>query len=123
MGMFDFLFDAGNYEARCVGRFDAPWGFVSTASVSDGRLPFETAVRHTAYRETGMVIVAAYASRDAAEKGHATWVAKMTAKTLPESITDVANAGVCELGEVFGADMRETYKRRDLPKKKAKRKS
>jgi hypothetical protein len=108
--MFDFLSDMGNYEDRCIGRYDAEWGFVSTARVSDGRQPFETAVQHRRYRDDGkMVIVEAYETEKAAQAGHSRWVAAMTAKTLPAELRDCANAGICEFGELLGANMHDVY--------------
>ena len=93
--MFEFLFDIENYEDRKVGRDDFPWGFISTAKVSDGNRPYETAVAHDKYRDDGrLVIVEAYNTKQAAIKGHDKWIKTMTSKKLPKTLTDCQNAGV-----------------------------
>jgi hypothetical protein len=105
--MFEFLNDLGNYETRRIGRHDAEWGFISTARVSDGRQPYETAVCHARYRDAGkMVIVEAYDTSADAEAGHARWVAAMTSETLPASLTDCLNG---EIGQLAYGDEPPTY--------------
>ena len=90
MGMFDCLLDIGNYDDRVVGRFDDERSglMVSTARVSDGRQPLETAVKHPEYNDDKMVIVEAYDDLESAIKGHDKWVVLMTAGPLPEQLTD-----------------------------------
>lgn len=118
--MFGNIFGMmGNYENRKVGRDDFPWGFISTCSVTDGAHPYETAVEHTAYNDGKLVIVEAYDSKDDAELGHAKWVATMTAKKLPASLTDCANAEVSQMIVALGGDMK--FKRGEKRKQKAKR--
>jgi hypothetical protein len=108
--MFDFLLDAGNYRSRMVGREpldpNDPNGefLVSTAAVSDGREPFETAVKHPDYNGGKMVIVECYPTREAAEAGHAKWVATMKAEPLPDSLRDCANAEVAQLLDALSED-------------------
>ena len=109
--MFDFLF-AEPYALRRVARDEYEWGFISTAAVNDGKHAYETAVAHTGYRESGMVIVEAYDTRAEAESGHARWVATMTAPTLPAELRDCANADIGAICEAFGDEM--VYRRRDL---------
>ncbi len=103
--MFDFFMDFGNYSDRVVGRDDFDWGFVSTAKVSDGSQPIETAVQHPDYNDGKMVIVEAYDDEDAAKAGHTKWVKSMTAETIPDSLTDCANS---EIQQVIG---KETFER------------
>ena len=102
--MFEFLFDAGNYERRRVGRWDNESGdmMVSTASVSDGDHPYETAFQHPEYNQGKMVIVEAYDSRGDAESGHARWVKVMTEGPLPDELKDCCNAAVGQLLEAVG---------------------
>ncbi len=101
--MLGFLNDRGNYKERVVGRDDYPWGFISTARVSDGAKPFETAIKCDKYvrrhdkREGLMCIVEAYDTREQAEKGHAIWLKAMTSKILPKTLTDCCNAEVAQL--------------------------
>lgn len=95
--MFEFLQDAGNYEDRRVGRFDEGDLMVSTATVSDGDHPFETAVKHPDYNGGEMVIVEAYDTKDQAEQGHVKWVATMTADPLPGTLVDCQNAKISQL--------------------------
>lgn len=97
--MFSFLNDVGNYADRRVARDDFDWGFISTARVSDGRKPYETAVEHPEYNDGKMVIVDCYDTKADAAAGHAKWKKRMTAKRLPASLTDVANAEVAQMLE------------------------
>lgn len=101
--MFNFLLDAGNYEARKVANYGREEGLpfeVDTAACSDGEHPYETGIKHPEYNDGEWVIVEAYDSRGEAEDGHGRWVATMTAETLPEELVDCLNA---ELGAFYGA--------------------
>lgn len=102
--MFQFFGMAGDYEHRKVARDNYDWGFVSTARVTDGECDYETAVEHKSYNGGKMVIVAKYANRDDAAKGHLDWVAKMTADTLPESLVDCCNSEIQKFCAVMGED-------------------
>lgn len=95
--MLNFLSDFGNYQDRKVGRDNYEWGFISTARVSNGRKPYETAVQHVEYNDGGMVIVECYDSKDEAALGHARWITTMTAEQLPETLVDCANAEIAQL--------------------------
>jgi len=111
--MFNFINDMGNYEDRCVGRNDYPWGMVSTARVSDGKRPYETAVAHTDYCDEGlMVIEEAYDTKPDAVAGHARWVKKMTAKKLPNKLVDCSNSGVQSMLDAFSDKDECTFKRK-----------
>ncbi len=105
--LFGFIQDAGNYKQRTVGRDDYPWGFISTARVSDGAKPFETAIKCDKYvrrhdkRKGLMCIVEAYDTREQAEKGHAIWLKAMTSGTPPHTLVDVCNAEVAQLANEF----------------------
>jgi hypothetical protein len=97
--MFDFILDIGNYESRRVGRWDSECGkkMVSTAAVSDGDHPYETAFKHPEYNGGGMVIVEAYDSRSDALAGHERWVKTMTDGPLPDVLVDCCNDGISKL--------------------------
>lgn len=109
--MFNFLLDAGNYESRKVARYDSDGLMVSTARVSDGAQPFETAVRHPSYNEGKVVIVEAYDDHASAQAGHNRWVALMTSEALPDKLVDCCNS---EIGSLAGAMGCETeFPRKD----------
>lgn len=109
--MFDFFRDAGNYDQRRVGRDDFDWGFVSTARVSDGVKPYETAIQSEEYappadptKTDAMVIVESYDTADEARAGHAKWRALMI-DAPPAELVDCGNglggmAGIIEYREV-----------------------
>lgn len=100
--MFMEMFEmANNYNSRKVGRFDADWGFVSTAYVTDASKPYETAVKHRDYNNGLMVIVEPYDTKEEAEVGHARWVQTMTTEPLPDQLVDRGLSGVSELVDVF----------------------
>lgn len=105
--MFNFLRDVGNYESRKVGRDEFPWGFISTARVSDGERPFETAVCHAEYNDGKHVIVGAYDSMTEAKAGHQKWIDTMSAPDLPSELIDCANS---EIRQAAGG--KTSYKRR-----------
>lgn len=115
MGMFDFLLHADDYEQRCIGRFDADWGFVSTARVYDADKPYETAVKHPDYNDGKIVIVEPYDTRGEAEKGHAKWVDTMTAEKLPDTLQDKSLAGLAVMLDVFANEDWRTKKRDEWP--------
>ncbi len=89
------------YDQRCVGTVDHPHGFISTAYVPDGDLPYETAVgedRYTMPADMDMLIVEAYPSKQEAEIGHRKWVAIMSSwEFLPDELVDCGN-GVTQQG-------------------------
>lgn len=103
--MFDFMGMMGNYDSRKVDRYDDDDIFISTAMVTDGQKPFETAVAHPEYNDGKIVIVEMYDTEGEAQIGHLNWVKTMTADILPKEIVDCCNAGVSQLGEVAGIDM------------------
>lgn len=94
----------GDYERRKVGRFDAEWGFVSTALVTDADKPYETAVKHRDYNDDKIVIVEAYDTKEHAETGHAQWVSAMTTIPLPDFLVDKGLSEVSQLCDVFSED-------------------
>lgn len=103
MGLFDFLL-ADDYESRKVGRFDAAWGFVSTAYVNDAEQPYETAVKHKNYNNGKMVIVQTYDTKENAKSGHVHWVEVMTGEALPERLVDRGTSGISQLVDAFSGD-------------------
>lgn len=108
--MFDFLADIGTYESRRVGRYDDEKLMVSTAGVSDGNYPYETAVRHPDYNNNQMVIVQAYDTKQEAEAGHAEWVERMTKEPLPEFLQDCQNSEVSQFLEASDLRFERTSK-------------
>lgn len=97
--MFEFLMDTDNYDDRCVGRFDdeQKGTMVSTAMVSDGKEPYETAIIYPGFNDGDMMIVEAYSSKDRAKKGHSKWLKKVKSGNLPDTIEDCMNAKLCSL--------------------------
>ena len=118
--MFEFINDLNNYEARCIARDDFDWGFISTASVSDGRHPHETAIRSNEYappddldERNKIIIVEAYDSVADAKAGHAKWIDIMN-NNPPQELVDCCNAGIGELIEkISGAPTEVRVKDRD----------
>ncbi len=105
--MFDRMFlMAGNYESRVVGRWDNEDGsqMVSTAAVTDGNRPYETAFQHPEYNDGKMVIVQAYSTKKDALVGHQKWLKTMTDGPLPDALVDCNNSGVSQLCSAFGCD-------------------
>lgn len=104
--MFGFLNDIGNYESRKVDCWGSEDGkkMVSTAAVSDGRQPFETAFQHPEYNDGYMVIVEAYGTREAALEGHGRWLKIMLEGPLPQELRDCCNAGVAQVLESIDGD-------------------
>ena len=104
ISIFDFLLDANDYPARQVATFidDSRSLRVDTAIISDGKQPFETAVKHPRYNSDKWIIVEAYDTIGQAELGHKRWIATMTGE-LPESLADCGNSNVARaLKEVGG---------------------
>lgn len=113
MSMFDFFGMAGNYEARKVDSYndDKTGLFISTARVTDGKQPFETAVGHPDYRDDGkLVIVEAYDTKAEAQRGHDKWLRLMTTEPLPDKLVDCCNAGLADFASALGSDF--TYPRK-----------
>ena len=103
--MLDFLSMMDNYDDRKVDYFEDGDLRVSTASITDGSQPYETAIAHPEYNSGKYVIVEAYDNAQQAQARHDKWVALMTSDDLPDSLTDCANAGVSQIGEMFGIQM------------------
>ena len=95
--MFDFIQDFGNYQDRVVGRYDGDGTMVSTARVSDGSHPYETAFQHPDYNDGKMVIVEAYDSKELAAEGHARWLKIMIDGPLPDCLIDCHNSEISQL--------------------------
>ena len=69
MGIFDFIFDANNYESRKVARDTSKCGIiVSTAYTSDEG--FETALLD----DSEVYPVERYETKEQAKKGHENWL-------------------------------------------------
>jgi len=97
--MFGFDDMADNYEDRRIARYynDDTGLMVSTARVTDGQHPIETAVAHSDYNDADIVIVAVYDDEAKAQHGHDEWVKKMTTEPLPAQLTDIQNAQIAQL--------------------------
>lgn len=93
----------GSYKSRKVDRFEADWGFISTARVTDGSKPYETAVQHKDYGDGNMVIVECYDTKEQAQAGHVKWVGIMTSNP-PDELVDCNNAGLAQFGSALGAN-------------------
>lgn len=92
-----------NYARRKVGRFDDGNKMVSTAAVTDGSCPFETAFQHPDYNNGEMVIVDAYDTREEAEAGHEKWVSIMENGPLQDELVEVCNSEISKFcGRVAG---------------------
>ena len=101
--MLEFLDDMNNYEERKVDRFDGGYGkMVSTARVSDGRQPFETAVAHPEYNGGDIIVVEAYDTIEQARAGHAKWEGLMRKDALPDTLVDCSNSEVQSLCTALG---------------------
>lgn len=115
-GIFDFLLDKNDHPARQVATFidDERGLMVDTAIVSDGKKPFETAVRHPRYNSDKWIIVEAYDTINQAGLGHQRWVAVMTGE-LPESLTDCANSKIARVLKEAGGPNELVFPRRPIP--------
>ncbi len=105
--MFNFLRMMDDYDDRKVNRWDSEDGLkmVSTAMVTDGREPYETAVQHPEYNGGRMVIVECYPTIEDAKQGHAKWLKMAQNETLPSTLVDCANAEISQLMDAVGGTM------------------
>ena len=94
-GMFDFMYDIGNYDERAIARIEEDGMIIDTCRVSDGTKPIETGIKHPEYNRGKWVIVEAYDNEADALVGHARWVEIM--KSPPPELVDCANAGIGQL--------------------------
>ena len=92
----DMLGMMGNYEERKVALYNEYGLCVSTAKVTDGDHPFETAIQHPQYDRGNHITVEAYDSREDAQSAHTKWVTVMTSDNLPESLTDCQNSEISQ---------------------------
>lgn len=105
MGMFDFLFMAGDYDQRAVARYEEGDVFVDTCRVYDSDQPYETAVSHPKYNDNKLIIVQLYDTKEEAQAGHDFWVKTMTSESLPDTIEDVSTAKIKKfLNAFYGYD-------------------
>ncbi len=95
--MFGFFNMLGSYEDRKVDRYESENCLISTAAVTDGDSPYETAISHPSYNSGSWVIVAKYDSKEKAQTGHDEWVKTMTADPLPVMLVDVQNDCISKL--------------------------
>lgn len=107
--MFGMLY---NYDARKVGNYEKENIRVSTAAVTDGDRPYETAIRHPEYNEGDFVVVEAYKSKREAKKGHAKWVKTITGKRLPKTLIECCNSLITKFAAKAGVEM--VYKRKKI---------
>lgn len=81
--------------------------FVSTATVSDGIKPHETAIEHPRYRGGKyMIIVEAYDTEEEATAGHDKWLRAVLNDTLPAVIEDCCNNPLALKGREIGMQTR-----------------
>ncbi len=92
--MFNFIDMAGTYESRKVGNNMVKGSRVSTCLVTDGSKQYETAIRDSLYRGGSLIIVDSYDTHEEAEKGHASWLEKLTNNELPDTLVDCDNSGL-----------------------------
>lgn len=116
--MFEFINDMFNYETRKVDCWqnEDEDQMVSTARVSDGTRPYETAFQHPEYNDGKIVIVEAYDTLEDARAGHTRWLKLMTEGPLPESLRECCNAGIAQLLGALSDDHPDwdVYPRRSL---------
>ena len=86
----------GTYEDCKVGRWDSDCKkrCVSTCTVTDGKVEYETAIAHEDFNDGQLVIVGMYATKEEALRGHAAWVHTLETNTLPDGLIDVDNSGL-----------------------------
>lgn len=103
--------NVGTYADRKVDLFkdDDKNLFISTAKVSDGFKPFETAVGHPEYDGGKLIIVEAYDTKEKAQEGHNKWVKVMTSEVLPDFLVDCCNNVICKMLKEKGGNL--TFKR------------
>jgi len=98
--LFDLLRmqDWADYEKRKVERYETDSLMVDTCEIHDqpNTYNFETAVSHLGYNEGEWVIVELYETEAEAILGHKKWIKIMTSDNLPEQLTDVSKAAVCQ---------------------------
>ncbi len=103
--MFGFLDMLGNYPQRRVERYEAQTEagriLISTAFVTDGAKPYETAVGHPDYNDGKYVIVQAYDTVEEARTQHFQWVRQMTNEPLPTCLIDCGNGMFGSPGEQY----------------------
>lgn len=97
LGMFNFFQDCNNYEDRKVDRYEEGDLLISTAFVSDGIKPYETAIAHPSYNNGAFIIVEHYDIKEDAVEGHKKWVDIMTSEHLPDTLCDCKNAMISNL--------------------------
>ncbi len=103
--LFAFFSDAKNYQDRMVDRYQKGNLFISTAAVSDGQKPYETAICHPKYNHNKHVIVESYNTSEEAQVGHNKWLKTMLANNLPNCLADCCNATVSQIIQKLEGDM------------------
>ena len=88
--------------------FDSEKGSVSTASVSDGDYPYETAVMHFDYHDGSMTIVEAYSTKAEAKDGHKRWEQLFKDDELPNPLVDCQNSHISQL---YDAESLHAYRK------------
>lgn len=86
---------AGNYEERCVARYEGDKDcFVSTAMVTDSNRPYETAICHPEYNDGRVIVVESYDTKEQALTGHARWEKMFVDNDIPDEIEDVSQSEI-----------------------------
>ncbi len=94
LGSLAKLQDMQPYADRKIGRWDSEDGkrCVSTCTVTDGVVEYETAIAHPEFNDGQLVIVGKYETREEAVVGHDEWVKVIN--DLPDELLDVDNSGL-----------------------------
>lgn len=95
--MFNWSGMSNSYNERCVGNFRKDDLRVSTALVTDGEKPYETAISHPEYNDGKLIIIEAYDTEKLANEGHSKWIGIVTSDALPEFLQDCQNSGISKM--------------------------
>lgn len=93
----EILAMVGNYESRSVGYWCSELDkscMLSTALVTDGVKPFESAMAHPSYNGGQIIILEAYDTKEQAQAGHEKYLAIAKADGWPDEITERNNSEV-----------------------------
>ena len=108
--MFSFEKMIDNYKERKVDRLEDGDLVIDTASVTDSKNPYETAIKHPSYNEGEWVIVETYKTKEEAIIGHKKWVDIMTSNILPRKLKDASTSFPSMLLDILDKDDWRTNK-------------
>lgn len=107
--MLNFFSMMGNYDQRKVENSKVGDGEVDTALVTDSTKPYETGIRHPAYRDGDWIIVQLYSTKNEAIEGHKRWCNVMSVP--PEYLDDVNECEFEQLASELGVSQRGRFPR------------